>query len=67
MCVSSEPSAGHDSISSNLLKHKGNTIACPLSMIINQSLSTGIFPDKLKSVQVIPIYNKGIWEIIWKL
>ena len=33
---------------------------CPiLTVIINQSLTTGIFPDKLKIAQVIPLYKKG--------
>ena len=27
--------------------------------MINQSLCTGIFPDKLKLAKVIPIYKKG--------
>ena len=39
-------SAGHDLISTNLLKEISPLIAEPLSLIINQSLSTGIFPSK---------------------
>ena len=30
----------------------------PLSIIVNQSLCTGIFPDKLKIAKVIPLYKK---------
>ena len=30
----------------------------PLSIIINQSLCTGIFPDKLKIARLIPLYKK---------
>ena len=29
------------------------------NMIINQSLHTGIFPDKLKLAKVIPVFKKG--------
>ena len=31
----------------------------PLTIIINQSLATGIFPDPLKIAKVIPLYKKG--------
>ena len=41
-------SAGYDNISTKLLKGIKNVISRPLSIIINQSLCTGIFPDKLK-------------------
>ena len=30
----------------------------PLTLIINQSLITGIFPEKLKLAKVIPLYKK---------
>ena len=33
-------------------------ILTPLTTIINQSLSTGIFPDQLKIAKVIPLYKK---------
>ena len=52
-------SAGHDSISSKLLKDIGHIIAPTLSVIINQSLYTGIFPKQLKIAKVIPLFNKG--------
>ena len=38
-------------VNSDLLK--------PLTTIINQSLHTGIFPDKLKISKVIPLFKKG--------
>ncbi len=30
----------------------------PITLIINQMLNTGIFPDKLKIAKIIPIYRK---------
>ena len=33
-------------------------MSVPLSIIVNQSLCTGIFPDKLKIEKVIPLYKK---------
>ena len=33
-------------------------MSVPLSIIVNQSLCTGIFPDKLKIAKVIPLYKK---------
>ena len=50
-------SAGYDNISSKLLIQIGDIIACPFSIIINQSLCTGIFPTKLKLAKVIPLYK----------
>ena len=47
-----------DNISTKLLKEIENVVSRPLSIIINQSLCTGIFPDKLKIAKVIPLYKK---------
>ena len=50
--------AGYDQISSNLLKRINEYIHKPLTLIVNQSLSSGIFPNKLKIAKVIPIFKK---------
>ena len=53
-------SAGVDGISSVLLKHINAFIAPALSIAINQSLHSGIFPSHLKIAKVIPLFkNKG--------
>ena len=52
-------SSGHDRISLILLKASINSIAKPLTCIINQSLKTGRFPSKLKFAKSIPIFKKG--------
>ena len=51
-------SSGHDGISVKLLKFLAPALVRPLTLIINQSLITGIFPDKLKVAKVIPLYKK---------
>ena len=53
-----KPSCGYDGISTTLLKTCKLEI-CTLTLIINQSLSTGIFPNSLKVAKVIPLYKKG--------
>ena len=50
-------SSGNDNISSKLLIQMAPTIHSILRVIINQSLFTGIFPDKLKTAIVSPIYK----------
>ena len=34
-------------------------LATPITVIINQTLNTGIFPDKLKIAKIKPLYKKG--------
>ena len=41
-----------------IVKEIENVVSRPLSIIINQSSSAGIFPDNLKIVQGIPLYKK---------
>ena len=43
-------SYGHDRISMKLLKFLLPAVIKPLTLVINQSLATGIFPEKLKIV-----------------
>ena len=49
-------SSGHDGKSTKLLKFISPALLKPLTLVINQSLFTGIFPDKLKIAKVIPIF-----------
>ncbi len=41
-------SCGFDDISSNIIKIIKSTLINPVTLIINQMLTTGIFQDKLK-------------------
>ena len=54
-----KPSCGYDGISTKILKTCKLEICKSLTLIINQSLSTGIFPDSLKVAKVIPLCKKG--------
>ena len=53
--LQSKNSCGWDSISTKLLKQIVSGISKPLTILINQVLNTGIFPDKLKIAKIIPI------------
>ena len=51
-------SCGHDNISSTILKSISNEISDCITLIINQSILTGSFPDNLKLAKVVPIFKK---------
>ena len=57
--LKSKPSSGHDNISSSLIKRIAEPLSIPLSLLVNQSLNAGIFPNRLKIAKVIPIYKKS--------
>ena len=50
---------GPDLIPASLLRYCGNELSYPLSIILNKSLSSGIFPEVLKQSHVIPIFKSG--------
>ena len=52
-------SAGYDGSSMKLLKLIKVPLINPLTIITNQSLSTGVFPDKLKIAKITPIFKKN--------
>jgi hypothetical protein len=57
-------SYGHDEIPTKILKNSIHYISSPLAFIINRSLATGIFPDRLKFSEIKPIYKKGEKNLI---
>ena len=52
-------SSGHDSISINTLKIIMIEISPCITPIINQCLSSGIFPNKFKMARVVPTFKKN--------
>ena len=52
-------STGHDEFSNKFIKLSLPILAPALEKIFNLSLSSGIYPDKLKVAKVIPIFKKG--------
>ena len=46
-------------LTAKFIKSIGDYIAHPISLLINCSLQTGIFPSKLKLGKIIPIFKKG--------
>ena len=57
-------SSGYDDVSMRILKHIKSAIIPSITIIINQSLTTGIFLEHLKIAKVIPLYKKIIRKII---
>jgi hypothetical protein len=56
--LTSKNSCGFDGISTKLIKQSKHIFIRPLTIIINQMLNTGIFPDQLKLSKVVPIHKK---------
>jgi hypothetical protein len=52
-------SSGYDGISTKLIKISTSFISSPLTYICNKSLSSGIFPDRMKYAVVKPLFKKG--------
>ncbi len=56
-------SFGFDGISSKLIKKTvKDALTKPITIIINQMLTTGMFPDKLNIAKIIPVYKKMMNE-----
>ena len=58
--LKNKSSHGYDNISNKLLKRASDIIVEPLTLIINQTLSTGIFPKQLNISRVKPLFKKMI-------
>ena len=52
-------SHGYDGIPTKILKISTPFITSPLTYICNKSLSSGIFPSRLKFSEIIPLHKKG--------
>ena len=54
--LKNKTSTGTDGISNKLIKTAKNELIKPSTIIINQMLHTGIFPESLKISKVVPLY-----------
>ena len=54
----SSKSTGPNSIPNKIIKSISKTISIPISILCNQSFSSGVYPNILKISKVIPIYKK---------
>ena len=52
-------SYGYDSISNTMLKKAHDPLIRPVTLLINQILSTGIFPKSLKISRIKPLFKQG--------
>jgi hypothetical protein len=57
-------SSGYDEVPIKVLKSCKHFIISPLTYIINRSLVTGIFPDRLKFSEIKSIYKNGDKNLI---
>ena len=55
--ITNSHSCGHDNISSSTLKCIAHEICECLTLIINQSITTGIFPENLKIAKVVQYFT----------
>ncbi|XP_072933417.1 uncharacterized protein [Epargyreus clarus] len=59
MKLNSTTSVGYDNITTKVIKNVSKLISSILSHLINLSFTSGIFPTKLKTSVIKPIYKKG--------
>ena len=57
--MSKKKSKGNDGISQECLLLGLDVLAAPLTKIINNSITSGVFPDQWKEAIVVPILKKG--------
>ena len=57
--IKTKDSSGYDEISTRILKISSPYVVSPLTFIFNKILSTGVFPERLKYSEVIPVFKKG--------
>jgi hypothetical protein len=57
--LKSKKSSGYDGVSNKMLKLCQKQLRKPLAHIINKSISTGIYPERLKYAVINPLHKKG--------
>ena len=51
-------SSAFDPIPTGLVRKLAYVLAAPIARLVNLSLSTGVFPDEMKLVQILPLLKK---------
>ena len=54
----------HDKVSNTLLKSLCTAISYPLQIIFNQSIYQGVFPDKMKLAEIVPLYKGKEYKLV---
>lgn len=62
--LKSKKSPGNDGWSPELLKNICTVISHVLAYIVNLSMQSGVFPDKLKDALVVPVFKKGDTKLL---
>ena len=57
--LSANKATGLDGIPSSFLRNSASVTVCPLTHIINLSITQGVIPDDLKSARVAPLFKKN--------
>ena len=57
--LKNKSSHGFDNISNILIKKAKHALVKPLTLLINQTLTTGEFPNELKISKVKPLFKTG--------
>ena len=57
--LKNKSSYGQDCLSNIMIKKAHDLLIKPLTLLINQTLSTGIFPSELKVSRVKPLFKRG--------
>ena len=50
-------SSGFDDVSNNLLKELNDSLVSPLEIIFNKSIEEGVFPERMKLADVVPLHK----------
>ena len=57
--LKNKSSYGYDTISNKHIKYARNILSRPLTLLINQCIHTGIYPEQLKLSRVKPLHKRG--------
>ena len=62
--MNSNKAHGHDGISIRMLKICGSSVIKPLSLLFNNCLRDGVFPNDGEKTKLIPVHKKGHKQLV---